>query len=128
MNWFLIALINPVAHAFANHFDKYLISRFIKGGAVGTLILFSSLFAVVVLPVIIILNPSVFTTISASRAIILTINGGLLMLAVLFYLYALESDEASYVVPFFQLIPVFGFIVGYFMLGEVLYANQLWDA
>ncbi len=126
MNWFLIALINPIAHAFANHFDKYLISRFIKGGAVGTLILFSSLFAVVALPVIFIINPAVFETISVLRAIILMVNGGLLMVAVLFYLYALESSEASYVVPFFELIPIFGFILGYFVLGEVLSPYQLW--
>ena len=126
MNWFLIALINPIVHAFANHFDKYLITRFIKGGAVGALILFSSLFAIVALPVIWFIHPGVFEAMSPMRAIILMMAGGFMVIAVLFYLYALEFSEASYVAPFFQLIPVFGFILGYFILGEVLSAMQLW--
>src|SRR6185503_10798773 len=112
MNWFLIALINPVAHAFANHLDKYILSRFLKGGSAGSFILFMSLFAVVALPVILILNPGVFSSITALRAIVLMINGGFLVAAILFYIYALNLDEASFVGPFFQLVPVFGFFLG----------------
>jgi drug/metabolite transporter (DMT)-like permease len=125
MNWFLIALINPVLHALVNHFDKFLLSKYLKGGTVGALILFSSLFAVVVLPIIYIVDPSVATSASGTQIAILMVNGAFLTLAILFYLYALDTDEASYVAPFFQLIPVFGLIFGYFILGEVLVGNQL---
>jgi drug/metabolite transporter (DMT)-like permease len=128
MSWFFIALINPLAHALVNHFDKYLISRFVKGSSVGVLIVFSSLFAVVALPVLFVINPNVFTQVTANQALILILNGALLMVAVLFYLYALEDDEASYVAPLFQLIPVFGFLFGYFILGEILTQSQLWAA
>jgi drug/metabolite transporter (DMT)-like permease len=127
MNWLLIALINPVAHAIANHFDKYLISRFLKGGSVGTLILFSSLFAVVMLPILWIIEPGAFTSVSPVTALILAANGIGLVLAIICYLYALEIDEASYVVPLFQLIPVFGLFFGYIFLGEVLSSSQLWS-
>lgn len=128
MNWFLIALINPIAHAFANHLDKYLISRFIKGGSVGALILFMTLFAVIALPVIYIVHPDVFATITLFRALVLTINGCLSALAVMFYFYAMNEDEASFVAPFFQLVPVFGFILGYFILKETLQTGQLFGA
>ena len=124
MNWFLIALLNPVLHAFINHFDKYLLSKYIKGGTVGALILFSSLFAVVALPIIYIISPDVLTNVTLTQALILMANGATLTIAILFYLYALDSDEASYVAPFFQLIPIIGFILGYLILGEVLTANQ----
>ncbi len=126
MNWFLIALINPLAHAVANHFDKYLITRWMKDSPVGVLVIFSSLFAVVVLPVLILIDPNLLAAIDIGRSSILILNGALLAGAILLYLYALELDEASYVVPFFQLIPVFGFLLGYFILGEVLSSNQLW--
>lgn len=125
MNWFLIALINPIAHAFVNHLDKYLISKYLKGGSVGTLILFSSLFAVVTLPIIWIIHPSVFETITFARALTLMINGAALVVAIICYLYALDYDEASYVAPFFQLVPIFSFLLGYAILGETLLTNQI---
>lgn len=128
MNWFLIALINPIAHAFVNHFDKYLISRFTKESSVGALILFSSLFAIVALPILLLINPTILSSIALFHAFVLMVNGALLMVAVLFYLYALEHDEASHVVPFFQLVPVLSFGLGYFVLGEVLHKNQLFAA
>lgn len=128
MNWFLIALINPIAHAFINHFDKYLISKFIKGGAVGALILFSSLFAVVLLPILFVINPEILTGITTFRAAVLMVNGTFLTIAILLYLYAIESEEASIVAPLFQLIPVFGFIFGYFILGETISGNEMWAA
>ena len=127
MQWFFIALINPIAHAFANHIDKYMISRYIKGGAVGALILFSSLFAIIALPIIFFLHPAVFT-ISAIKILALMANGALLVLAIIFYFYALDLDEASTVTPLFQIVPVFGFIFGYFILGETLSAMQILGA
>ena len=126
MNWLLIALINPIAHAIANHLDKYIISRWFKESPVGVFIIFSSLFAIVVLPVLLIYNPHLITAISISKSLILVVNGVLLAGAIMFYLYALETEEASFVIPFFQLIPIFGLFIGYFILGEKLTSQQLW--
>lgn len=125
MSWFLIAIITPITGALVNHFDKYLISKFTKDSSIGALILFSSLFAIVALPIIFVINPSVLQSTGLLEAIILVVNGGLLMLAILFYLYALESHEASYIAPMFELIPVFSFILGFFILGEGLIAKQI---
>ncbi len=125
MNWFLIALINPVAHAFANHLDKYILSRFMKGGSVGALILFSTIFAVIALPIIFFIHPQVFASITWQRALILMINGSLLSVAIICYLYALFSEEASFVAPFFQLVPLFGLGLGYLILGESLQRQEL---
>lgn len=128
MNWILVALINPLAHALVNHIDKYLISRFMKGGSVGTLVLFSSLFSIIALPVIYFIHPNVFDTITLFRAVILMLNGAVLVAAIIFYLYALQDDEASYVAPLFQLVPIFSFILGFLILGETLTGNQMWAA
>lgn len=124
MQWFLIALINPILHAFVNHFDKFLLSKYMKGGTVGALILFSTLFAVFALPVVYLIQPDVVGSLSVTQIMVLMVNGIFLTLAIICYLYAMDLDEASYVAPFFQLIPVFGFIFGYFVLGEVLSGNQ----
>jgi len=124
MTWFFIALIGPVLYAVANHTDKYLISKYLKGGAVGSLIIFSALFSVVALPVVLFIHPNVFA-IRAFDAVVLTLNGMVLVLPVLCYFYALHKDDASHVVPFYQTIPIFGFILGYFFLGETPTIIQL---
>lgn len=125
MNWFLIALISPIANAFVNHFDKYLIARFIKGSGVGSLILFSALFSVVLLPILYFLNPDLLIGVSIARATLLILSGCILTLAILFYLYALQDEEASIIVALSQLVPVFGFVFSYFILGETITTKEL---
>lgn len=117
MNWFFIALIGPILYACANHTDKYLISRYFKNGGVGALIIFSSIFSIIALPIVLFVHPSVFG-VSLLRGVALAINSMLVVAALLLYFYALQKDEASYVVPFYQTIPIFAFILGYFILGE----------
>ncbi len=124
MNWFLVALITPVAHAAVNHIDKYLLSKYVRNGHVGSLVLFSSLFALISLPFIIALDPTVFS-ISLTSIGLLLLNGVFLVFAYIFYFYALNEDETSIVAPLFQLIPIFGFVIGYFLLGENLTGNQI---
>src|ERR1035437_7394638 len=119
MSWFFIALIGPILYAVANHTDKYLISKYLKGGAVGSLIIFSAIFSIVALPIVILIHPAVFS-VSLLQGIVLALNGMLVVVAVLFYFYALHKDEASYVVPFYQTIPIFTFILGYLILGETI--------
>lgn len=128
MNWFLIALINPLAHSIANHFDKHLLSQHIKGGTVGALIVFTSLFSFLALPIIFFLKPDILWSVNLLEAIVLIINGSFVSIAVALYLYALNIDEASYVAPFFQFYPIFGFILGFFLLGEVLLPSQIFGA
>ncbi len=123
MNWFFIALIGPILYALANHTDKYLISKYLKNGAVGSLVIFSSIFSIFALPVVMYIEPNVFD-VNIALAIILAINGALVVISIVLYFYALQVDEVSFVVPFYQTIPIFGFILGYFILGETLNFNQ----
>ena len=124
MSWFLIALVTPIAHAAVNHIDKYLLSKYLKNGQVGSLVLFSALFAFVALPFITWIDPTVFA-VSLQDMALLMINGLLLVVAYIFYFYALDADETSIVAPMFQLVPIFGFILGYVVLGEYLTKNQI---
>lgn len=123
MHWFFIALIGPILYTVANHTDKYLISRYLKGGKVGSLIIFSAFFSVVAVPVVIFFHPDVFN-VNFVQAIALALNGTLVVVSVLFYFYALRRDDASSVVPYYQTIPIFAFILSYFILGETVSVEQ----
>ncbi len=124
MPWFFIALLNPILHAGVNHFDKYLISKYFKNIQVGSLVIFSALFAIILLPIVAFLAPD-FMHVSFVHGLILTVNGMLIVVAVICYLYALDEDEATFVVPLFQMIPIFGLILGFVFLGEVITVSKI---
>ena len=46
------------------------------------------------------------------------------VVAAVCYLYALDLDEASFVTPFYQTVPIFAYALGYFILGETITLAQ----
>jgi len=44
---------------------------------------------------------------------------------IIFYIFALEIEETSAVVPWFLSVPIFGYILGYLFLGETLNPAQI---
>jgi len=64
-------------------------------------------------------------SLSLANAALMASSGILYMGAMLFYLRALQSEEASVVAPFFQAAPLFGFVLGYAVLGETLSPTQI---
>jgi drug/metabolite transporter (DMT)-like permease len=121
MTWFLIALIGPVLWAVVNHIDKYLLSsnRF-EGSNIGALMIFSTLqCGVLILPILYLINHDVFN-VSIQNIIFLIVIGVLSIFAILPYMYALDEEEASIVIPLFQLIPIWGYFFSFVLLGETL--------
>jgi len=124
MNWFFIALIGPIFWSIGNHVDKTLLDGRVQGLTIRSLMVVSSIIGVFVLPFILFFKPYVFN-IPITNIFILIIVGFLSASAIWLYFNALEHDEASVVVPFYQLIPVFGYIFGYIFLGEILRIDQI---
>ena len=124
MNWFLIALIGPALWALVNHIDKYIISKYFIGRGVGSLVLFTSISGLIISFFILIFGSSQIS-IGYINAIVIGINGAILVAAFIPYLYALENEEASWASSLYQLIPVFGYILGLVFLREHLTSLQL---
>jgi drug/metabolite transporter (DMT)-like permease len=124
MTWFLLALVGPFMYALTNHIDKILLEKYFKTQGVGTLILFSSLLSLIALPFLLLVDNTIFniTTFNLIALIVVGVmNVGVLWL----YLLALSDEEASITVVFYQLVPVFGLILGYFILNETITNIQL---
>jgi drug/metabolite transporter (DMT)-like permease len=119
MNWLLLALIGPFLWSIGNHIDKILIEKYFKSRSMGSLIIISSLVGLFVAPIIFIFKPDVLN-ITIGYIFFMLVASILFVIYVWAYLKAMEQDEASIVVPFYQLIPVFAFILGYFFLGETI--------
>lgn len=124
MTWFFLAILGPLFFAVTNHIDKALLERYFKDGGVGTLMLFSSLLSIFALPIFYVIDPSILS-VSWPNMLFLTFVGVLNVLVLFCYFLALDGDEASIVVVFYQLVPVFGYILGYLVLGETLTKMQM---
>ncbi len=110
--------------AACNFLDKILISKYFKGTGVGALVIYSAIFGFIVVPLAYLFPADFF---SPGWHILIMIGAGIgYMLGVIPYLYALRQEDTSTVIPIFQTIPVFSFILGYFFLNEFIEISKLW--
>lgn len=124
MPWLGFAFLGPVLWAISTHLDKYLVERFFKTTGVAGLLVFTSLIGLLSLPLIAFYQ-SGLASLPVASALVIMLAGGLYMAAMFFYLQALQAEEASVVAPFYQAAPLFGFALGYIVLGEALSHRQL---
>ena len=124
MAWLFFAFSGPVLWAISTHLDKYLVERYFKTSNVAVLLVFTALIGLITLPVIWWFEPGVVGP-GLKAVALMTVSGVLYMVGMLFYLQALQSEEASVVAPFYQAVPLFGYGLGYVVLGERLSALQI---
>lgn len=127
MTWFFIALAAPFLWALVNIADNYLVSKFSqkeKEHSSGGLVLFSSLIGLIISVFIFAFTKNLFN-ISVVNILLLLITGCLTIVWIIFYLYALEIEEVSSIVPWFLVVPVIGYFLGYIFLGETLSNHQI---
>ena len=114
----------PILWSISNHIDKYLYDRYYRDSLPGTLMLLTAGIGACIAFVIGIFHPAVFAL--PARSIVLLLLAGVLNFAYIFpYIYALMQDEASRVVPLFQIAPIVSYVLGWVLLHEQLTTKQL---
>src|SRR6202049_3539955 len=124
MSWLVFAFSGPILRAISTHLDKYLVERYFQSSNVAVRLIFTALIGLLALPFICLLDPKV-VSVGLANAALMALSGILYMGAMLFYLRALQSEEASVVAPFFQAAPLFSFVLGYVVLGGSLSAARM---
>ena len=125
MQWFFIALGAQFLWALSNISDQYLVAKYSIGRrGSGGLVLFSSLIGIFVALAIGIFTSGIFA-IPILDKFLLILAGGITIAWVILYLFALELEGVSSVVPWFLTVPIFGYIFGYIFLHETLSFQQL---
>jgi uncharacterized membrane protein len=117
--WLVFAFLGPLSWAVSTHIDKYLVDRYFRNSDTAVLMVFTAVIGVVALPFIWLFQPGVFSPPLQSIAV-MTASGVMYITSMLFYLRAIQSEEASVVAPFFQLTTIFTFVLAWLMLGELL--------
>ena len=97
-------------------------------GGVGALLIFSALASIITLPFIAYFYHEQIFNIATADLLMLILVGFLSVGAFYFYLKGMDEEEASVVIPLFQLVPVFGYFLGYIILGESLNATQIFSS
>jgi len=125
MSWFFIALGAPALWGAVNHVDKYIITRYFKSDrGVGSLVIFTSLSGIIMAILIVIFAPHSLG-LEIIPAIVIAVNGAILVASFIPYMYAIEHEEASFVTALFQMIPVFVYILALIFLNEQLSTSQI---
>jgi len=122
--WLLFAFSGPILWAASTHIDKYLVEKYFKHSSTAVLMVFTSIIGVVMLPFIWWFDPSVWSF-SPLAIGVMVASGIFYMGSMLFYLQALQTQEASEIAPLFQLSVVWGYLLSFFVLHETLTLLQL---
>lgn len=124
---FVFAILASALYAGVNKMDEGLV-RFLskdKEDPVAPLVIFSSLTAIVAVIVLGSISGGQVFSVPTNQILCLIGTGVMTIIAITLYLYALGEDEASVVVPIFQTVPVFGYGLGFLLLGETLALPQI---
>lgn len=123
-NWVLYVIGASFLYALVNISDQYLVAKYsTKERGSGGLVLFSSLIGIFTALIIPLFTSGLFE-VSLFDKLLLMFTGGLSVAWIILYLYALEIEDVSKVVPWFLTVPVFGYVFGFLFLGETLTSHQ----
>jgi len=125
MSWVIFAFAGAFFWALVHHLDKLLLSKFSARYGIGTLVIFSSLFPALILPILLAFVGTLPFALTATTVVSLIGAGILGATATLCYFYALEKEETTVVVSMYQIAPVFGYVLGVVFLGEILAQLQI---
>lgn len=125
MQWFFLALLTPILHSISNYVDKILLEKNFNNLSLSVFMIYAAATTIIILPIFIVFGDVHILLISYQDIGILTLAGLFEAGAIYCYLLALNREDASIVVPFFQLIPIASFILSYAILGETLSMWQI---
>jgi drug/metabolite transporter (DMT)-like permease len=123
MTWLLFALLAPFLFALTNHLDKILLGRYFANIKATTLLFYTAIVSAFIALSIFILNPGVLT-IPLFDAGLMFAAGVIFYFAITPFIKALNIEEASRVIPIFQIQPVFAYIFGVVLFSETLSLPQ----
>ena len=125
--WLLYAFSGPLLWAISTHIDKFLVDKYFRHSDTAVLMVFTAFLGVIALPVIWLFEPEVLALPWLATGV-MTASGILYMGAMLFYLRAIQTEEASVVAPLFQATTLFTFALGLVFLHEMPRWPQLLGA
>lgn len=124
MAWLFFALLAPFFFALTNHIDKILLARYFQHVKATTLLFYTIIVSALIAIGIVIFKPSVLS-IPFFEAGLMFVAGVIYYFAITPFIKALNIEEASRVIPLFQIQPVFAYMFGAVLFHESLGLSQV---
>lgn len=124
MTWLFFALLAPLLFALTNHIDKILLARYFTHVRSTTLLIYTAIASALITIAIVILKPDVLS-VPLFDAGLMFLAGIVYFLAIAPYIKALSIEEASRVIPIFQIQPVLAYTFGVVLFHETLSITQI---
>ncbi len=124
MTWLFFALLAPFLFALTNHVDKILLGRYFTKVRSTTLLIYTAIASALITIAIVILKPDVLS-VPLFNAGLMFVAGIIYFLAIMPYIKALSLEEASRVIPIFQIQPVLAYTFGVALFHETLSLTQI---
>ena len=123
MTWLFFALLAPFLFALTNQIDKILLARYFTKVKATTLLFYTVIVSGIIAIGIVSFKPSVLT-VPLFDAGLMFAAGIIFYFAITPFIKALSIEEASRVIPVFQIQPVLAYIFGVVLFHETLSASQ----
>ncbi|MBH1979968.1 EamA family transporter [Candidatus Saccharibacteria bacterium] len=124
MTWLFFALLAPFLFALTNQIDKILLSRYFTQVKATTLLIYTVIVSIFISIGIVLFKPSVLN-VSLPDAGLMFAAGIIFYFAIAPFIKALSIEEASRVIPIFQIQPVLAYIFGIVLFAEALSVLQI---
>jgi drug/metabolite transporter (DMT)-like permease len=124
MTWLFFALLAPFLFALTNHIDKILLARYFANVKATTLLFYTVIVSALIAIGIVSFKPSVLN-VPLPDAGLMFAAGVIFYFAIMPFIKALSIEEASRVIPIFQIQPVFAYIFGVALFNETLSVSQV---
>lgn len=121
---FLLAQIPPFLYAITNLIDKNLLDKYFPENGEMTLVIFSALASIILVPLALVIEPDVMS-ISLKSIAVLALVSVINTLLLWSYLKALAQEDPTVVIICYQMVPVLTLVSGELLLGETLNTGQL---
>lgn len=119
--WIFLAILAPAIYGVSNMIDKVLIEKHIKDAIMLTIL--GGVISFVA--GIILLMTGGFINTNTTQIMIVLLSGVLGEIALVPYYKAMSMDDASRIIPQFQIIPLIILLLSYLLLGETLSKMQI---
>lgn len=123
MTWLFFALLAPFLFALTNQIDKILLARYFTKVKATTLLFYTVIVSAIIAIGIVSFKPGVLT-VPLFDAGLMFAAGIIFYFAITPFIKALSIEEASRVIPVFQIQPVLAYIFGVVLFHETLSASQ----
>ncbi|MDE2001231.1 MAG: EamA family transporter [Patescibacteria group bacterium] len=120
MSWIFFAVLAPALYSASAYIDRFLVEKKVQDYLFLSIL--SGITALIAGTLIFVMRG--FPLLSPGYAAIVLISGALIEVALVPYYHAIALEDASRVVPLFQVIPVFVLILSFFILHEIPTATE----